>query len=197
MSDSANAAAPSTAADPQRCPACRKVHDGSAAAAMKKLAQTPARLQKLVKGLDAKGLATSYGAGKWNVRQLVCHLRDCELMFAARWRLMLSEERPTLQAFDQDHWATSTRYDRQDAARALATHEMLRANNLELVKLAGPAALERVGVHAEYGAITLGQMARHLLAHDENHLKHVELARAAWLATKAGARRASSRSARR
>ena len=38
---------------------------------MKKLALTPARLQKLVKGLDAKGFAASYGPGKWSVREII------------------------------------------------------------------------------------------------------------------------------
>lgn len=178
MSDAAVASAPEPKTTSATCPACKQEHPGSDATTLAQLARTPARLKALVKGLDAKGLATSYGPGKWSIRQLVCHLRDCELMFGMRWRLILSEERPTLHPFDQDHWADQTRYAKQEAARALATFEQLRAGNLEMLKIAGKPALARVGSHADYGAITIGQMARHLRSHDEKHLTHIETARA-------------------
>lgn len=182
MNESATATAP--AIDPFLCPACRKSHPGSDAATLAKLAKSPARLKLLVKGMDAQGLKTSYGPGKWTLREILCHLRDCELMFGVRWRLILSEQQPPLQSFDQDHWASGARYGRQDGARALATLELLRAGNLEMLKLAGREGLARIGMHADYGAISISQMARHLLAHDENHLGHVAKAREAWLAAK-------------
>ncbi len=166
------------------CPACNKLHPGTADGALRRLARTPQRLKRIVKGLDAKGFAATYGPGKWNVREILCHLRDCELMFGVRWRLMLSEEQPTLHSFDQDHWASGARYAKQDGAAALATLVLLRSGNLEMVKLAGREALVRIGMHADYGAISIGQMARHLLAHDENHLAQLETARGNWLAAR-------------
>lgn len=182
MDDAGTAAA--AAVDPDLCPACRKSHPGGAGAALRRLAATPSRLARVVKGLDSRGLAASYGPGKWTIREILCHLRDCELMFGVRWRLMLSEERPALASFDQDRWASGARYAEQDAGRALAALGELRASNLEMLKLAGPAALERLGMHSDYGAISIGQMARHLLAHDENHLGQIETARAAHRAAK-------------
>src|SRR5262245_44536743 len=81
-----------TPVDPLQCPACRKTHDVSETAAMKRLAQSPAKLAKLVKGLDAGGWKRSYGPGKWTIRQILAHLRDCEMVYAVRWRKMISEE---------------------------------------------------------------------------------------------------------
>jgi hypothetical protein len=186
--DAATATAPAPySADPApagACPACKKLHPGDEKAALRGLARTPQRLKQLLKGLDAKGFATSYGAGKWSVRQIVCHLRDCELMFGVRWRLILSEAQPALQSFDQDHWAGATRYEKQDGEEALALLERLRANNLQMLKLAGPQGLQRVGVHQDYGPITIGQMAKHLLAHDVNHSAQIETARGSWLAAR-------------
>jgi len=171
-------AASAPVVDPNACPACKKIHSGSDAATLRKLASTPDRLTQLAKRLDAKGLAASYGPGKWTIRQIVCHLRDCELMYGVRMRQMLSMDHPTLQPFDQDAWAGAARYDRQDAARAIATLAEVRAGNLEMLKLAGAGALARGARHPDYGDITVGQLVRHLLAHDENHLRHVESARA-------------------
>jgi len=164
--------------DPRLCPACKKTHDGTEAAAMKQLAQSPARLAKLVKGLDANGWKKSYGPGKWSIRQILAHLRDCEMVYAVRWRKMISEENAVLTPFDQDLWASGTAYAKQDAKRALATWSALRATNLEMLKLAGKAALARGGNHPEYGPITAAQLVRHILAHDENHFGQVEAARA-------------------
>ena len=190
MNDTAVATAPAVpATDPSLCPACKKNHPGTERTTLRDLAKSHARLERLVKGLDRKGLATSYGPGKWNVRQILCHLRDCELMFAVRWRLILSEDAPPLQPFDQDHWADSTRYDKQDAQDALDAWVGLRAGNLEMLKIAGKNGLARIGRHADYGPITITQMARHLLSHDENHLRQIEAARVNWLAAKRRKRR--------
>jgi uncharacterized damage-inducible protein DinB len=172
------APAPVPVADPAVCPACKEVHPGSDAAVQRQLAQTPATLAKLVKGLDAKGWKRSYGLGKWTIRQIVAHLRDCELAYGVRWRMMISEPDPTLTPFDQDCWASATNYARQDAKQALETLKLLRATNLEMVKLAGKAALARTGNHGEYGTINVGQYLRHMLAHDRNHLGQIEQARA-------------------
>jgi uncharacterized damage-inducible protein DinB len=145
---------------------------------MKQLAQSPARLAKLVKGLDANGWKKSYGPGKWSIRQILAHLRDCEMVYAVRWRKMISEENAVLTPFDQDLWASGTAYAKQDAKQAFATWSALRTTNLEMLKLAGKAAWPRSGNHPEYGTISASQLVRHILAHDDNHFGQIEAARA-------------------
>lgn len=171
-------ATPVESLDPRVCPACKKTHDGTEAAAMKRLAQSPVRLAKLVKGLDANGWKRSYGPGKWSIRQILAHLRDCEMVYAVRWRKMISEENAVLTPFDQDLWASGTAYAKQDAKQALATWSALRATNLEMLKLAGKGAWSRSGNHPEYGTISAAQLVRHILAHDDNHLGQITVARA-------------------
>src|SRR5262249_14758083 len=170
--------APVAPIDPLTCPACKKTHAVSESAAMKRLAQSPAKLAKLVKGLDATGWKRSYGPGKWTIRQILAHLRDCEMVYAVRWRKMISEENAVLTPFDQDLWASGTAYAKQDPKQALATWSALRATNLEMLKLAGKSAWSRSGNHPEYGTISAAQLVRHILAHDDNHLGQVEAARA-------------------
>jgi uncharacterized damage-inducible protein DinB len=174
----AQEAAPAAAPDPRICPACKKTHTIADSAALKGLAQSPAKLAKLVKGLDATGWKRSYGPGKWSIRQILAHLRDCEMVYAVRWRKMISEQNAVLTPFDQDLWASGTAYAKQDAKQALATWSLLRATNLEMLKLAGKSALSRSGHHPEYGTISGAQLVRHILAHDENHFGQIEQARA-------------------
>jgi hypothetical protein len=182
----APAAAPAPAVDPYLCPSCKQIHTGSDAATLKQLAQTPQALGKLLKGLDAKGWKKSYGPGKWNVRQIVAHLRDCEIAYGMRCRMMIAEPNATLTPFDQDRWAGATNYAKQDARQAFETLKLLRATNVEMLKLAGKEGLARAGIHGEYGRIDVAQMARHIVAHDRNHLAQIETARG-------GARKRSAR----
>jgi hypothetical protein len=161
----------------ENCPICREVHDESDASVFRGLAETPKKLERLLRGLTAKGFDWNYGPGKWSIRQLVCHLRDCELNFSLRWRKLVSEENVALAAFEQDHWARLTRYAKQDGKLALAAFLALRVSNLEMLKLAGAAAYGNVGTHPSYGRLSARQIFRHVLFHDRRHLDQIASAR--------------------
>jgi hypothetical protein len=148
------------------------------------LARGPQALVARLRGVKDEGLRARYRPGKWTIAEILCHLRDCDLMFAVRWRRILTEIRPRIVPFDQDRWAAATRYRRQDPRRALSAWAELRAANLEMLRLCGPAGLARGGLHEQYGPFSVEQMARHLLAHDTNHLAQIELALARGRAAK-------------
>ncbi len=161
------------------CPICKHVHTESDARALAGLSETPKALEKLVRGLSAKGFDWNYGPGKWSIRQIVCHLRDVETVFAVRYRKVLTEKNPPLVAWEQEDWARDTRYAKQDAKAALAAFRELRAANLETLRLAGAEAFGRAGLHPEYGALTARRMFRHQLYHDRRHLEQIAEARKA------------------
>jgi uncharacterized damage-inducible protein DinB len=160
------------------CPICQKVHTESDAVVVGALAKAPAALRKLLRGLGARAFARSYGPGKWTIRQIVCHLRDCELVFSTRFRKVISEPGGALPAFDQDLWADAMGYGKQDPRAAFELFRAARDANVALLRQVGRAALDRSGEHPKYGRMTLRQLARHVLHHDRNHLGQVATARA-------------------
>jgi hypothetical protein len=83
--------------------------------------------------------------------QVVKHLADSELVFGLRARMILAEERPALQGYDQDKWA-----------------------NLAVLRRLGPAELERVGMHSERGPESLGHLMKLMAAHDLVHRRQIE-----------------------
>lgn len=174
-------APPATAAE--SCPVCKKVHDESYSAAFDRLKRGPRLLAKAIRGLKKKNYDRSYAPGKWTIRQIICHLRDCELVYGFRYRKLVAEDNPALVAFDQDRWADHTIYAKQDAESALDTFNALRAANVEMLKLAGKEVRARRGTHAEYGVISVEQLVRHGIHHDQNHIEQVIKARAAKLKT--------------
>lgn len=65
----------------------------------------PARLRAAVAGLGDEQLATPYREGGWTVRQVVHHVPDSHLNAVARFRLALTEDRPTIKPYDESAWA--------------------------------------------------------------------------------------------
>src|SRR4051812_43703531 len=49
---------------------------------------------------------------RWSVREIVHHLADSEMTAAVRLRLLLAQDRPTIQGYDQDEFARRLYYDR-------------------------------------------------------------------------------------
>src|SRR5271170_934519 len=81
------------------------------------IASTPARLGELLNALGARA-SQSPAPGKWSAREILCHLADCEIVFAFRLRQTLAEPHHVIQPFDQDIWAQN--YGAYDAQSALA-----------------------------------------------------------------------------
>lgn len=117
---------------------------------------------------------------KWSVRQIVCHLSDSEAVLVMRLRLVLAEDNPTMNAFDQDAWAKNLDYGRRKISQALETFRRLRTENYELVKDLPDAAFARTGMHVERGITSLLDLIRYNAGHVENHVKQIQGVRAAY-----------------
>jgi uncharacterized damage-inducible protein DinB len=136
------------------------------------IAKTPATLQALVMKASAPQLTKPSAPGKWSVREILCHLADCELVFGFRLRQTVAEDNPTIQPFDQDHWATN--YSRMDASQALSVFSAFRDWNIAFIRASGPEAMQRKTTHPERGAMTFQTIVETMGGHDINHLKQVE-----------------------
>jgi hypothetical protein len=112
--------------------------------------------------------------GKWSVAEVLQHLADTELVYGMRGRLVLSEDRPTIQGFDQDRWAAEFRYRDAPVDGALAQIAALRAGNLVLWRRLGAAELARVGRHTERGEESMELMLRMMAAHDLVHRRQID-----------------------
>ena len=106
--------------------------------------------------------------GKWSAAEIVCHLADCEIVFAFRLRQTLAEDNPTIQPFDQDKWAAQ--YPGIPAALALQSFSALRNWNLRLIQSALPDAADRIVTHPERGTMTFQTVVETMAGHDLNHL---------------------------
>lgn len=133
---------------------------------------TAGRLQFLTQTIGDDKIATPPVAGKWSARDILCHLADCEMVFAFRLRQTLSEEHHLIQPFNQDSWAAS--YEKFSAPEALATFTAARRWNLLLIEAALPSQGAKLVTHPERGTMSFATIVETMAGHDLNHLAQLE-----------------------
>jgi hypothetical protein len=125
-------------------------------------------------GLDQATLRRAEAPGKWSVIQVIQHLADSDLVFGFRLRMILTEDRPQLQGYDQDAWAGTFRYSEVALDTALAQLRGLRAANFHVLSEASAAQLERIGLHSERGPESAGYLIRLMGGHDLVHRRQID-----------------------
>jgi hypothetical protein len=134
--------------------------------------ETAGHLKFLLERLGPTRAGESPAPGKWSARQIVCHLADCEIVFAYRLRQALTQEYHVIQPFDQDQWATL--YDACDAPTALSVFTAVRNWNVRLITGMSRADLEKKLNHPERGEMNVQVVVETMAGHDLNHLGQIE-----------------------
>jgi hypothetical protein len=136
--------------------------------------ETPNRLSEIARKLGQKGMERSYAPGKWPARVILCHLADCEIAFAFRFRQALAEPNHVIQPFDQDAWARPYSSADLSAAAALESFSALRSWNLALLESVPKETLSKPVTHPERGAMTFNVLVETMAGHDLNHLLQLD-----------------------
>jgi len=152
-------------------------------------------LERFRRGAEIVAMATTGAAGseldfqpapdQWSARMILGHLADAEMVYGMRFRQVIAEENPTLQAYDQNAWTSNLNYSRHKVSQLLDSFRRLRTDNFELLKDLPESAFARTGTHTENGVMTLLDLLRLQAGHAENHVKQIQRVRAAYKASKA------------
>jgi hypothetical protein len=94
--------------------------------------QLPANLRSAVAAFSEDQLATPYRPGGWTVRQLIHHVADSHMNAYVRVRLALTEDWPTIVAYEEARWA-----ELEDARTAAVSTslDLLQALHVRWVQL--------------------------------------------------------------
>lgn len=142
--------------------------------AVEVMKSTIARYRAAVAARGGDWMERPIAPGKWNPKQILCHLADCEMAFGFRLRQALAEPHHVIQPFDQDLWARP--YEALTGAQALEAFAAFRAWNLALAATFTAEDLARPVTHPERGSMTLLVILETMAGHDLNHLKQLEAA---------------------
>ena len=124
--------------------------------------------------LEDSSLRQAEAPGKWSVIEVIQHLADSDLVFGFRLRMILTEDQPALQGYDQDAWANTFHYREAQLEVALDQLRSLRLANLQVLRRLSPHQLERVGLHSERGPESAGFLLRLMGAHDLVHRRQID-----------------------
>ena len=133
---------------------------------------TSRRLSDIVAALPAGRVEWRPAPGKWNAREILCHLADCEIAFAFRLRQTLAESHHVIQPFDQEKWAGT--YGRLTLRGALNTFSSLREWDLELISTTSAEGMHKKVTHPERGDMTFRTIVETMAGHDLNHLLQLD-----------------------
>jgi hypothetical protein len=118
-------------------------------------------------------------AGKWSAAEIVQHLADSEMTSAIRLRRLLVEDKPVIQGYDQDLFATRLNYNQRDLAPALDAFRAARSTTVQLLVRMADADWQREGTHTESGRYTAEDWLRIYAAHAHGHADQIRRLRKA------------------
>jgi hypothetical protein len=125
----------------------------------------------------AARLDTPYREGGWTARQVVHHLADSHMNAFVRFRLALTEDRPTVKPYDEAAWAKlpDAKLDPQVSVQILdglhqRWHVMLEAMTA--------ADFTREAIHPDHGPRTLDWFLQLYAWHGRHHIGHLKLTQA-------------------
>ena len=135
--------------------------------------QAPANLRTAVAGLSKEQLDTPYRPGGWTVRQVVHHLPDSHLNSYVRFRLALTEDEPTIKAYEESRWAELSDARTADVEISLALLESLHQRWVLLLRSLSAADFGRCFRHPELGVVSLDKNLALYAWHGRHHVAHI------------------------
>jgi hypothetical protein len=139
------------------------------------------RLSAVATKLVPASLEWRPAPGKWNAREILCHLADTEIAFSFRLRQVLAQDHHVIQPFDQERWAGM--YGSLGVRAALNVFSSLREWNLALIGAAPPDAMGKPVTHPEQGELTFRGLIETMAGHDLNHLRQLDAIAAGFAGT--------------
>jgi hypothetical protein len=112
--------------------------------------------------------------GEWSANEVVGHLVEAERRgFAGRIRIILANDRPTLEPWDQPAVAAARHDQDRRAADLVAEFSAARRDAIDLVRSLTPPDLARVGLHPQVGELSVADLLGEWVHHDRNHVRQL------------------------
>ncbi|WNS43213.1 YfiT family bacillithiol transferase [Paenibacillus sp. MMS20-IR301] len=132
----------------------------------------PGLLRSAVQDLNQEQLETAYRPGGWTVRQVIHHVADSHMNAFIRFKLALTEERPTIKPYNETEWAELSDYT-LPIETSLVLLEALHTRWTKLLHNLTPADMDKTFVHPESGEVSIGRNIGIYAWHGKHHLAHI------------------------
>ncbi len=141
----------------------------------------PQKLRDAVAAMTDDQLDAKPVPGRWSTRQVICHITDCEIVYADRMKRVLVEDDPPMLNLDPDAFAGGLAYDQRDVEEELQIIESIRRHMRRILRNQEPDRFQRTGNHSTDGPLTLENLLQRITGHIPHHIKFIEEKRAAMV----------------
>jgi hypothetical protein len=134
----------------------------------------PMRLRMETAHLSQEQLDTQYRPQGWTIRQVVHHCADSHMNSIIRFKLTLTEDKPTIKPYHEERWAELADSRTLPIGPSLQLLEGLHARWVVLLKSLTEEELHKSFIHPEHGKVTrLDENIGIYAWHCNHHLAHI------------------------
>ena len=132
----------------------------------------PARIKQAVSGLDQIQLATRYK--NWTIRQITHHIADSHLHSIIRFKWALTEDHPTIKAYEEADWVQLADACTGNLAPSLLLLEGLHAKWVQVLESMTQDQFARSFLHPQSGAsVSLWTALNSYAWHGQHHTAQI------------------------
>ena len=134
----------------------------------------PQHLENAILNLDEAQLNTAYRDGGWTVKQVVHHVADSHMNAYIRFKLGLTEDKPTIKPYDQMAWAEMSDTKELPVNISLTLLHALHSRWLNILQRMTREELDRTVYHPEHKKeFTLWHLLGMYAWHSRHHTAHI------------------------
>lgn len=134
----------------------------------------PLKLKKEVESLSENQLNTQYRPKGWTIRQVVNHCADSHINSLIRFKLVLTEEKPTIKPYFENLWAELPDSKLMNINASIKILEGIHEKWVVLLRSLSDEDLDKTFIHPEHDKeISLKTNIAIYAWHCEHHISHI------------------------
>jgi uncharacterized damage-inducible protein DinB len=154
-------------------PSTAPLNEGQREECIAAIENHPANMREAVAALSDGQLDTPYRDGGWTVRQVVHHVVDSHVNAYVRFKLAVTENRPTIQTYDEARWAELPDAKGAPVDGSLAILAALHPRWVSFLRSLDEDDFRRAVEHPEMGGMTVDTLLQLYGWHCRHHEAHV------------------------
>lgn len=139
-----------------------------------RLAAIPLSIAQTTELASETDIHTPPVQGQWSIAEISAHIRASDDILMPRVYAILVRDQPALAAYNERYWAEIAGYAQADFYPSLMLFTLRRAELVDVLRQLTHDDWQRIGIHEERGPMSLVDMVRGWVEHEEEH--HAQMA---------------------